>query len=230
SLGTGRDGDLIRLKAFAHFTAGVALGYLSAVYDSAGVPRETDGPPGLAPLVGFMELNAFARAQLDVARPHAAQPGTSAVPASLAASVRPFRARMRVAVARAPDERAAVDGGAVIADASAGIKSDFEIMLNPGADWDSEWLATTLHFRATNWHQMTPYIIGMADVSGAFDRWLETPRDQRTGFLIITPDLRFPQGSTRAEQNADRGGEGVPTGGKYFRNREPSLDNITPAW
>src|SRR5690606_20232811 len=34
SLGTGREGDLIRLKAFAHFTAGVALGYLSCVYRS----------------------------------------------------------------------------------------------------------------------------------------------------------------------------------------------------
>ncbi len=244
SLGTGRDGDLIRLKAFAHFTAGVALGYLSAVYDSAGVPRETDGPSDVPPLEGYMDVNAYALAQLDSALAYATQPGMTALPtgwltgpggptvspARFAEIIRSFRARMRVSVARDPDERAAVDWGAVIADATAGIKSDFEIMLNPGADWDYEWLATTLHFRDTNWHQMTPYIIGMADVSGAFDRWLETPRDQRTGFLIITPDLRFPQGSTRAEQNADRGGQGVPTGGKYFRNREPSLDNITPAW
>ncbi|MFO7261625.1 MAG: hypothetical protein DIU52_010755 [bacterium] len=244
SLGTGREGDLIRLKAFAHFTAGVALGYLSCVYDSAGVPRDTDGPLEVPPLEGYKEVNAYALAQLDSALAYAMHPAMTALPAGwltgpggpqvsparFAQIIRSFRARLRASVARDPEERAAVDWSAVIADATNGITSDFEVMLDPGAGWDYEWLDGTLHFRDTNWHQMTPYIIGMADISGAFDQWLATPRDQRTNFLIITPDLRFPQGNTREEQNADRGGQGAPTGGKYFRNRLASLDNLTPGW
>jgi hypothetical protein len=57
------------------------------------------------------------------------------------------------------------------------------------------------HFRDANWHQMPYYIIGMADVSGGFDAWLASTATPSTPFLIVTPDLRFPQGATRAEQN-----------------------------
>src|SRR5690606_4413263 len=132
--------------------------------------------------------------------------------------------------ARDPEERAAVDWSAVIADATNGITSDFEVMLDPGAGWDYEWLDGTLHFRDTNRHQMTPYIIGMAVISRPFDQWLATPRDQRTNFLIITPDLPVPQGNTGQPQNAERGGQGPPTRGKYVRHRVASLDNLTPGW
>lgn len=233
-----------RLMAWAHFTAGVSVGYLSLVYDSVGVPRPDDDPHETPMLEGYLAANAYALAQFDSALAYATMPGTSDIPEGwltgpggpsldmtrFAQVIRSFRARMRAGVARDPAERAAVDWDQVIADALAGIESDLEIHLDPSKNWDYEWLSTGLHFRDANWHQMTPYIIGMADVSGGFERWLATPRANRTPFLIITPDLRFPQGSTRAAQNADRGGQGVPTGGKYFRNRDPGGDQAATGW
>lgn len=243
SLSAGAAGEN-RLKAWAHFTAGVSLGYLSLVYDSAGVPRPDDDPLETPALEGYRDVNAYALAQLDSALAYAGQPGTSALPGGwltgpggetvnmthFAEVIRSFRARMRAGVARDPVERAAVDWDLVIADATAGIRSDLIINLDPTKGWDYNWLATTLHFRDANWHQMTYYIIGMADVSGAFESWLATPRSARTPFLIITPDLRFPQGSTRAAQNDDRGGQKAPTEGKYFRNRDPGGDQAATGW
>lgn len=245
SLGANRDGDLLRLKSVAHFFAGVAMGYVSLVYDSAGVPRETDGLSDIPPLEGYKAVNAFALAQFDSALAYAGQTGMTAIPGTwilgfgatgnLAVAdyikiVRSFKAKMRANVARDGTERAAVNWDAVIADATAGITSDMVLKMNSTNGWDYNWLATTLHFRDANWHQMTPYIIGMADVSGEFEKWLQVPRNSRDDFLIITPDLRFPQGATRAAQNADRGGQGAPTGRKYFRNRTESLDNNSPGW
>lgn len=242
SLGAGRDGDVVRLKAWAHFTYGTALGYLSLVYDSAGVPRPDDAAGSVPPLEGYVAVNALALAQYDSAIAYASQAnmtplppnwltgpgGVSVTPARLIEVTRAFRARMRASVARDPAERAAVNWQAVIADATAGLTSDLVIRMDPSAGWDYAWLATTLHFRDSNWHQMTYYIIGMADVSGAFDAWLATPRDARTPFLIITPDLRFPQGATRPEQNAV--GQGAPTGRRYFRNRDPGGDQASTGW
>jgi hypothetical protein len=242
SLGTGRDGDIIRLKAWAHFTYGTALGNLSLVYDSAGIPRPDDAAASVPPLESYAAVNAFALAQYDSALAYASQSGITALPpgwltgpggVSVTAArfievIHAFKARMRASVARDPAERAAVNWGEVVADATAGLTSDLVIRMDPSQGWDYAWLATTLHFRDSNWHQMTYYIIGMADVSGAFSTWLATPREQRTPFLIITPDLRFPQGATRLEQNAV--GQGAPTGRRYFRNRDSGGDQASTGW
>ena len=56
------------------------------------------------------------------------------------------------------------------------------------------------------WHQMTPFIIGMADTSGAFASWIAQPlaaRGADGSFFMITPDKRWPQGTSRAAQQAD---------------------------
>ncbi|MGQ0813269.1 MAG: hypothetical protein ACT4O1_02255 [Gemmatimonadota bacterium] len=244
TLGAGRDGDVNRLKAWAHFTYGVALGYLSLVYDSAGIPRTTDAGGVIPPLEGFAAVNVFALAQFDSAAAYAARTGTTALPANWLTGptgptvpvarfiqvIRSFKAKMRAGVAHTPAERAAVDWNAVIADANAGITEDLVINTDPAQGWDHAWLSTGLHFRDANWHQMTYYIIGMADTTGAFDAWLATARDDRTPFLIRSPDLRFPQGETRAAQNADRGGQVAPTGRKYFRNRDPGGDQSGSGW
>jgi hypothetical protein len=99
---------------------------------------------------------------------------------------------------------------------------------NPNTGYDYTWLATGTHFRDTNWHQMTPYIIGMADSSGAYDSWLAVRRGDRVPFTIKTADLRFPAGDTRTAQN--NVGQGAPTGRRYFRNRAPGLDQAATGW
>ncbi len=241
----GGAGALTRLKAWSHFTYGVSLGYLSLVYDSAGVPRPNEEEGSIPPLEGYAAINAYALAQFDSAIAYAGSGGMSEIPSGWLLGpggdavtapdfipiVRSFRARMRAGVARDPGERAAVDWNAVIADATNGITEDLVITYDPTNGWDHNWMATTLHFRDANWHQMTYFIIGMADVSGAFDTWLATHRDERTPFLIQTPDTRFPSGATRAAQNrpADEDDAPLPAG-QYFRNRDPGGDQAGSGW
>jgi hypothetical protein len=234
-----------RLKAIAWFNHGVALGNLSMVYDSAAVPQYTDAPADIPALAGYAQVNAAALASFDSALTYANMTGTSALPAGWITGgtgavtvdmtrfrqiINSYKARVRAGVARTPAERAAVNWGAVIAEAAAGITSDFTIAMDPVNGWDFNWLAGTLHYRDSNWHQMTYYIIGMADTTGAYAAWLNTDRGTRTPFLIRTPDRRFASGETRAAQQADRGGQGAPTGGKYFRTRDPGLDQAGTGW
>jgi hypothetical protein len=242
SLGTGREGDVTRLKAWAHFTYGTALGNLSLVYDSIGIARPDDEGGFVPPLESYQAVNAYALAQYDSALAYVSQSGitslppgwltgpggVSVTPARFTQVIRSYKARIRAGVARSPTERTAVNWPAVVADATAGITEDLVVRMDPSQGWDYNWLSTGLHFRDSNWHQMTYYIIGMADVSGAFETWLATPREQRVPFLIVTPDLRFPQGPTRALQNA--AGQGAPTGRRYFRNRDPGGDQASTGW
>jgi hypothetical protein len=231
-----------RLFAWLHFVYGVALGNLSLVYDSAGVPRPDDVPLSVQPLEGYAAVNQVAIQALDSALKWANEPGTLALPGPWLLGpgasnpdtlffrrvIRSYRARLRAGVARSPTERAAVNWDAVIADAAAGITSDLSVNMSPAQGWDYPWLASTQHYRDVNWHQMPYHIIGMADTSRAFDTWLQTSRDLRAPFLILTPDLRFPQGATRTAQN--NVGQAAPTGRRYFRNRAPGGDAAGVGW
>ena len=252
TLGDNSAPQIQRLRAFAWFSHGVALGYLSLVYDSAGVPRPTDGPREVPALEGYRAVNTAALASFDSALKYANMTTTSALPAgwltgpgggttsraNFVRAIRSFKARMRAGVARTPTDRAAVDWQEVVADATNGITANLVVNMNPSAGWDYAWLSSTLHFRDANWHQMSYYIIGMADTSRAYDAWLAQDRDTRAPFLIQTPDLRFPWGSTRAEQV--NGKQGAPktdttrtvrdTARRYFRNRDPGLDQATADW
>ena len=135
--------------------------------------------------------------------------------------VRSYRARLRAAVARYPNAAACAAGGAnnvcadeitaddvdwaaVAADAQNGITSDLRIttstVTGPSMSWVSQWLAYT------TWHQMTPFITGMADTTGAYAAWLALPIAQRgvgAVFFMETPDQRWPKGSSRAAQRTD---------------------------
>jgi hypothetical protein len=245
SLGAGRSGDEQRLKAWAHFVYGLSTGYLSLQYDSAAVPRPDDGPGFIPVLEAYGTINEFAMAQFDSALVYAQQAGTTSLPANWLTGpggpevpmarfgqvIRSYKAQVRAGVARNRTERDAVNWDAVIADATAGIQTDLLVHMNPSVGWNYDWLATTLHFRDTNWHQMPYYIIGMADVSGSFDAWLNVPRGERTPFTIVTPDLRFPQGATRTEQQRPSNLDDAPLpAGQYFRNRNPGKDQSAVGW
>lgn len=231
-----------RLNAWAHFVAGVSLGYISMAYDAVGIPRPSDGPEDIPEMEEYPAVNAYALAQLDSALAYASKPGVPALPGGWLTGpggssvsmerfrqvIHSFRARIRAGVARDATERAAVNWQAVIDDATSGITSDLVAEMAASQGWQYIWLHTSYHYRDANWHQMSYYIIGMADTGGGYDAWLATPRDSRTPFLIVTPDLRFPQGATRAAQVAQ--GQGAPTDGRYFRNRDPGLDEASIGW
>jgi len=223
----------IRGKAFAQFGLGLALGHLAMVYDSAAIVGPTDDPEAIPPLRGYLAVrdaalrwldSAVATAKADTATfgtlPSTWIKGSSGpTAAGFIRIVRSYRARIRAAVARTPAERAAVDWTAVIDDATNGITGDLSITMD-AAGWDVVWV--TQHYLFSSWHQMWQFMVGFADTSGAFDAWLAQPVPNRASFLVVTPDRRFPQGTTRAEQQANSAAP--PTGNLYFRNRPGSQD------
>jgi hypothetical protein len=83
---------------------------------------------------------------------------------------------------------------------------------------------------------MPPFIIGMADVSGNYQAWIKQGLSDRgagnVGFFLVTPDLRFPQGATRAAQQADFKIQDCEVAGllsckRYFTNRPNGSDQYT---
>ena len=219
TLGTGaRDA---RARAFAEFVRGLALGYLALTYDSAAIVSPGMGGEDAGELVGYNDVMDEAKAGLQRAidAANAAPAGADGFPlpatwlpspttfsvAEFVKLARSYRARFAANVARSATERAAVNWDAVIADAQNGITADHENTTNtvsgPFNSWVSQW------HTFTTWHQMTPFIIGMGDVSGAYAAWIALPLAQRgagpVSLTIVTPDLRFPQGATRAAQQAD---------------------------
>src|SRR5213594_189230 len=154
---------------------------------------------------------------------------TSGATGSFVQLARSYKARFRAGVARTPAERAdvsqggIVDWSAVIGDANAGIKLDFSIFMDPTNGWDVAWVIQHYATGSASWHQMSQFWLGMADTSGGYNLWLSLPVANRVPFTVVTPDRRFPQGTTRTVQS----GVTVPgtfTATPYFRNRPASAD------
>jgi hypothetical protein len=232
--------QVARDKAFGYFTLGVAMGDIALVYDSGSVVSPNDDVSEAAPpFIGHDSLMKVAIADLDTAQ-QLAVPGSSAFPlpgtwiagqAALSGGaagtfvqlVRSWKARFRAGVARTPTERAAVDWAAVIADATAGITSNFNILMTRGSpSWTYRPIQMDLF---SSWHQMWQFIVGMADVSGKFSQFLANP-SANSPFLVVTPDRRLPSGADRAAQNTSSGCGGAsclqPTATApypYLRNR-----------
>ncbi|WP_396204790.1 hypothetical protein [Gemmatimonas sp.] len=232
----------LRARAYGRFVLGLALGNLALVYDSAAVV--VPGGDAVPPLVRYDSVmraslklldDAFADASNATASGTGGFPlpatwmnlSTGAVSADLFQRIiRSYRARFRAEVARTAAERQAVNWAQVIADAQAGITADLQIAMNPNTGWTQAWVAQ--HYVGTNWHVMTPMIVGMADSTGAsYTAWLNQPLLSRTPFIIRTPDRRFPAGHDRGAQQASSNGGAsgalLPTG-VYFRNRTSAND------
>jgi hypothetical protein len=254
------DARNLRDRAWAEFLRGISLGYLAMVYDSSSIvsPTQDQTEPecnrdqltgtctGL--LKGYTEVADSSMAALGRAITYATttpNPNGDGFPipdtwmpsnfswssANFVRIVRSYRARIRANVARSSTE--AVDWAAVVADAQNGLPEDYYVTTSTtggiGNSWRQQYNAYD------TWHQMPPFIIGMADTSSNYATWINTPLSARgagnNGFFMITPDLRFPQGNTRSEQQADfklddcsakSGGQACK---RYFYNR-PSGDDV----
>jgi hypothetical protein len=224
-----------RARAFSNFVIGVSLGNLALVYDSAAIVSDADAPTQTDfPLRGYAEVMDSALMRLDQALAVATTTGAeaaTALPATwlnadagftsmadFARLIRSYQARFRASVARTPEERAEVDWDQVIADATAGIQTDYRINMSFAAGWDVSWVIQ--HYLFANWHMTWQLIAGMADTSGNYNTWLGTSDAGKTPFVVVTRDLRFPRGDDRTEQIANSPAEGTaPSGNLYFRNR-----------
>jgi hypothetical protein len=248
-----------RAKAFAYFTLGYAMGNLALFYDSAAIMTGNDP---LDPATGNYAIPEFsvssavmdaAIKDLDSAIVIATTGAASSIPADWLSQtadmsnsnfirlVRSYRAKFRAGVGRTPTARAAADWNAIIADATNGITSDFVVQANTVTGWTGSMI--TQLAVSTTWSQMTPFILGMADTTGAYDTWLQQALTARTPFLLRTPDRRFPTGETRAIQQAGvttpalfattagASRAGTPTGSiVYFRNRPVGEDSPAEPW
>ena len=244
-----------RDQAFAEFLRGISLGYIAMFYDSTAViTSKTDAqdPGALLPYTQAMD-SSFAALQRAIDYASAPATGVNGFPlpstwipsptsysaAEFVKLVRSYRARFRANVARTPAERAAVNWALVVSDAQAGITSDQLVTTSntttSGSGMLNSWRAQ--YDGAGLWHQMPPFIIGMADTSGAYNAWLATPLTSRgtgnVGFLMATPDNRFPQGVGRPAQQADFAISSCAVAltpcKRYFVNRPAGSDQFAGA-
>jgi len=207
--------DSIRALAFGKYMQGLAHGTIALLYDSGFVYDETIGTPLLdqpfqshqavmdAALAYFIEAIAIANSgtMSDIPSTWMGQTVTAADLVRLAHSE---MARMRAGVARNPTERAAIDWNAVVTDANAGIVTDWDFVSDCYVEWG--FCDSGLDYRnVTGWAMMANWIAGMADQSGAYQAWMATPTVDRMPFVLVTPDLRFPQGADTAAQLGNPG-------------------------
>jgi hypothetical protein len=229
-----------RARAFGYFALGWGLGGLALAYDSAAIVTPATPSDAVPPLSGYADVTKAALQMLDSAAAIAtsanATNGSNGFPLpanwingnaltqdQFVRLVRTEKARLRAGVARTPAERAAADWSAIIADAQAGITTDFVITLSVTAGWSGVPVFDVYEAYQTARHGMSNMILGMADTSGGYATFIATPLPTRDGqFLIRTPDQRLPQGATRPAQQADTP---LPLPGRrYFKNRNTGDD------
>lgn len=252
TLGTpGRD---LRAQAFANFLVGMSVGHAALVYDSLAMANAATGAQEATPFIHYTaardSMVVYFQKAIDQANdPVASGPEgfplptnwipspTSWTAANFVRLVRSYRARLLAYMARTPAERALADWTMIEADATAGFTADWQITTSTTegpthAGWRNQFNTFGL------WHQMPPWYIGMADTSGAYAAWIAAPLGDRgagnTGLLVVTPDTRFPPGTTRGAQQAVSttdlcNSNTEPECPYYFRNRPGGNDQFAGA-
>jgi hypothetical protein len=210
----------LRAQAFAHFAIGCNSGWLAMIYDSASVivpGMPADEIPGLSGYTDVMtsalamfdsaiviadrSTNAEGSASTNFPTPGPWLGGTPYSRLDFQRIVRSYRARFRAGVARDPAERNAVDWAKVTADAEAGIQQNLRVNSGGSTGWNVGFVGSNMFQDGRAWSQISLMYWGMADVSGSYDAWLATPLlSQKPQFVVVTPDKRWPQGTTRAQQ------------------------------
>lgn len=233
-----------RGRSFGFFVIGTANAELALMYDSAATSMPSLASSDIPPLQDYNAVMQTGLNQLDtaIAIATAAKAGgksftipDSYIPITGGLSIdqyiqlmRSLKARFRAGVARTPADRAAVNWGAVLADAQAGIANDIVFNLNANAGWDYWWINQAAV--GQGWSSETNHFIGMADTTQGYATWLATDRSARVPFLIVTPDKRFPSGETRPAQVANSPASSAMLPSVYIRNRSPNDDNVGEAF
>lgn len=142
--------------------------------------------------------------------------GTASIPLDLGTPtsgfprlIQSFEAYFRANVARTAADRAdiskggKVDWAKVVAEVeNTGIAGDFMPLASSATGYSRGYAIQGGGYSDPTWGQVNPFFYGMADVSGAYAAQISTTPGARGLFLIQTPDQRFPQGATRAAQQA----------------------------
>jgi len=224
--------ELAMARVFARFNQGLAHATVAAFYDQGFRMDETTDVTEVQTPLDYNALMEASLAFFDEAIALASSTDLTLPFEWMAAEVNSqdlirvahsLKARFRAQVARTPAERQAVDWTAVIADVDAGIQADFRMEM----DWNAGWYNAILDYSTwPGWSQLAYFIYGMADQSGSYQEWLALPFGEKDVWfpdgrpvLIVTPDQRFPQGSTVEAQRENTG--------RYFRITAASEEGNT---
>lgn len=242
---TGSPQRDLRDRAFGFFVVGASQGWLALMYDSASIVTPRMRPDSIPPLTGAKAVAASAIEMLDsalaIANDPAAASGFPLEPAWLSSApgygsldsfkqlVRSYRARIRAGVSRTPADAATVDWAKVIDDAEHGITSNLMVNVGGSSGWNTGM--ETQRYQDATWSQMSMMYMGMADVSGAYANYIAQDLSHKNGFfLVVTPDKRWPQGATRADQNAASVDAANDKSLPYIENRPLAQDVTGDPW
>jgi hypothetical protein len=234
----------MRARSFGFFVAGTALGWLSMIYDSTAIVSTGMKSDFVPPLSGSADAAKAAITLLDSALALASDANAaSAYPLELLWTstptavtqdqykrlIRSYRARIRAGVARTPAQRAAVDWAKVIDDTENGIQANFMVNSGGSTGWNVGY--QVVRYQDSGWSQMSMMYMGMADVSGEYAKFIAAPYSLKNGwFIVVTPDQRWPQGTTRAAQNTASVQPTSVTSRPYISNRSISNDVSGDGW
>lgn len=194
--------DTQRSRVFAKFMIGVNTIYLGLLFDQAYLTDETTNPSThvyeLKPYQQVTENGirilreaiAEARAARDFTLPANLINGQTYTRDEFIRVMHSYIIRARVYGARTPQERAAVNWGQVLAQLDSGIVTrNFaqQADLTIGATLSTYYQYSYLQ---TNGRTNTR-LLGPADTSGEYQRWLARPLGERNQITIVTPDRRI---------------------------------------
>jgi hypothetical protein len=207
------DNRTLRARAYGKFMQGLAHASLALMHDSAFVYDETmDAALEDLALMGYGDVMTAALGYFAEAATLAGS-GAFTIPdtwmsvdvpsTTLEQMAHSMAASFRANVGRTPAERAAVDWNAVATDVGLGVTADWA---NDGTCWPHVFCDHAMAYRVfPGWNMAPNWVLGMADQSGGYQAWINTPTIDKLAFLYQTPDLRFPQGATEIEQIANPG-------------------------
>ncbi len=210
--------NVIRAKAFGKFNLGLSHATIAMFYDRGFAVDETTDLLEAQEILDYNALMEKALAYFDEAI-SLSQNANFTLPIGwmqitlsgpeLAKVAHSYKARFRAQVARTAAERAAVNWSAVKADVEAGITEDLVPFYDDYNGWSLDIIGYGTYM---NWSQLAYFMYGMADQAGDIARWRALGLTEKSyqfadgePVLIVTPDLRFPQGTTVEEQRAAKG-------------------------
>lgn len=206
--------DTPRARVFAKFIMGVSTIYLGTLFDQAYLNDENTNPSTftfelkphpqiLANGIRLLrEAIAEAKAAPNFTIPNTFINGQTYTRDELVRIMYSYIIRAEVHGARNPTERAAVNWALVLAQLDSGITRDFsqQADLTIGASASAYWQYSYLQTNGRTSNRL----IGPADTSGEYQRWLARTPAERNQITIVTPDRRI------------HGAAGPTTAGTYF--------------
>lgn len=194
--------DTQRARVFAKFLIGVNTIYLGMLFDQAYLTDEKTDPSAfvyeLKPAAEvtangiriLREAIAEARAARDFTLPTTFINGQTYTRDELIRVMHSYIIRARVYGARTPAERAAVNWSEVLAQLDSGIttrsfaqQADQAIAATQSSYYQYSYLQTN--------GRTNTRLVGPADTSGEYQRWLARPLGERAQITVVTPDRRI---------------------------------------